>query len=215
MRRPAASHGYIPDLESLEVTTLVPHPHPLIISCSLILTSDKLGNVESGSSSAVDETCSQLQRHHMIAVENARAIFYSFLDNVHSKASPQQTEEEYELQILDDGVTAKQQFSELVDDIIRTGKGLQDKLPKPFRARVAKFRHEMVKIVAGLLETLRGYLETVATAFKNHIARVLTLLQEVKVKAECAAAKALSLITGGAGGTSGALMDIIRKRVGV
>jgi len=193
MRRPVVSLEYIPDLESLE-----------------------LGSVEPGSSSAVDEACSQLRRRHMIAVENARAIFHRFSANLHSKASPPQTEEEYEMLIYDEGVTAKEQFSDLVDDVIHTGRELQDKLPEPYRARVAKFRLEMTKTVTGFLETLRGYLETVATAFKNHIARVLTLLQELKVKVECAAAKALSHITGGAGGASGSLaMDTITKRVGV
>jgi hypothetical protein len=175
-----------------------------------------LGYVESGSSSAVDEVCSQLQRHHIIAVENARAIFHRFSTNLHSKATPPQTEEEYEMLIYGEGVTAKEQFSDLVDDVIQKGKELQDGVPEPYRAGVARIRHEMAKTVTGLLETLRGYLESVATVVKNRIARVLTLLQELKVKVECAAAKALSYITRGAGGAPGSLpMDAILKRVGV
>ena len=135
----------------------------------------------------------------MVAVEYARAIYYCFSAKLRSWKASSLTEEEIELLIKDEAVSATQQFADLLNDVVRKSKCVQDCIPKVHRLAVAEFRHRMVKAVAGFVQTLRACLNDVARAVKTAAVCVLMLLEEMRVKAEWAAAKAIELITGGSG----------------
>ncbi|KAI5854858.1 hypothetical protein BZA05DRAFT_392779 [Tricharina praecox] len=172
----------------------------------------KKGDFESGTSTySIDEPCTRLQRQYMAVIKTICTLFDRCSDKLGSTTASLGSVEDYELAIIKEAAEVKEQFTELIDDFIRISMGTQNSAPDAFRLLMARLRHGMLKAVTALVQTLRGYLEALAGAVRNLAATVRPLLEEIKVRAKCAAAKALAYVTGSSEGGSRIVKDILAK----